>query len=270
MGKASSNKKIARAARAGGGRVSSGQPRSLLFPGVLTLVMVLGLALVVYAREDRQNDDAGGVPQLGDHIHEAIAFNVCGEFLPNLPQFESNIGIHTHGDGVMHIHPFSQLGVGSNATVGRYLKDAEEAGLEVSLSNSKLEYLGDVTEEGETKCEGVDDPIFRVAYWENVQDEASAPTVITGDFTDYRTTTDGGGVTIFYGDKDADIPKPPNAEKLTELGAIDQNPSASTTVPADVSSTTVPADGSSTTVPADGSSTTVPADAASTTSTPAP
>jgi hypothetical protein len=262
MGKASSNKKIARAARAGGGRVSSGQPRSLLFPSVLTLVVVLGLALVVYAREDRQNDDAGGVPRLGDHIHEALAFNVCGEFLPNLPQFESNIGIHTHGDGVMHIHPFSQLGVGSNATLGRYLKDAKEAGLEVSLSNSKLDYLGDVTEEGETECEGVDDPILRLAYWDNVQDEASAPTVISGDFTDYETTTDGGGITVFYGDKDADIPKPPNAEKLTELGAVDQNPNAS--------STTVPADGSSTTVPADASSTTVPADAASTTSTPAP
>ena len=42
MGKASSSKKVARAARAGG-RVSSGQPRSLLFPGVLTLIVVLGI-----------------------------------------------------------------------------------------------------------------------------------------------------------------------------------------------------------------------------------
>ncbi len=88
--------------------MSSGQPRSLLFPGVLILVIVLGLSLVVYARNDRQKDDTSGVLLLGDHIHQAIALNVCGEFLPNLPQFESTIGIHTHADGVIHIHPFSR------------------------------------------------------------------------------------------------------------------------------------------------------------------
>ena len=141
MGKASTNKKVARAARAGG-RVSSGQPRSLLFPGVLTLVVVLGTLLVVFARNDRKDDDMGGVPQLGDHIHMAIAFVVCGEELAALPEFESQVGIHTHGDGVIHIHPFSQLGVGANATLDRYLEDAsEEGGLDVSLSNDTLHYL---------------------------------------------------------------------------------------------------------------------------------
>ena len=53
-----------------------------------------------------------------------------------------------------------------------------------------------------------------MAYWENVQDEASEPEVTTGDFTDIRLTTNGAGITIFYGDPDADIPKPPNAAQL--------------------------------------------------------
>jgi len=221
MGKASSAKKVARAARAGG-RVSSGQPRSLLFPSVLTLVVVLGLALVVYARDDRLNDDLGGVPQISDHIHQALAVNICGEPQADIPEFESPIGIHTHGDGVVHIHPFSQLGVGSNATLERYFKDArDDGGLEVALSNTKLTYLGETYEEGETKCDGVDDPVLRMAYWPNVQDEASEPEITTGDFTDIRLTDDGGGITIFYGDPDADIPKPPNAEDLAELGAAD-------------------------------------------------
>ena len=57
-------------------------------------------------------------------------------------------------------------------------------------------------------------PELRLAYWDDVQDEASEPEVTTGDFTDNRLTKDGGGVTIFYGDPDADIPKPPNAAKL--------------------------------------------------------
>jgi hypothetical protein len=265
MGKASSNKKVARAARAGG-RASSGQPRSLLFPGVLALIIVLGTALVVYARDDRQGDDAGGVPQIGDHIHLSLAFVVCGEGeLADLPEFESTIGIHTHGDGVIHTHPFSALGVGANATLGRYLKDAEtEGGEDVSLSNSKLQYLGQTYEEGETDCEGVDDPQLRMAYWPDVQDEASEPQVTTGGFTDRRLTTDGAGITVFYGDPDADIPKPTKASQLSELGARDANPDpTSTTVPGgdpNATSTTVPGDpnATSTTVVAPTSTTVAP------------
>jgi hypothetical protein len=250
MGKASSNKKVARAARAGG-RVSSGQPRSLLFPGVLALVIVLGTSLVVYARDDRQSDDMGGVPQLGDHIHQAIAFNICGEQQVDLPEFASpQIGIHTHGDGVIHIHPVSQLGVGANATLERYLKSVrDEGGLEVSLSNTELQYLTETATEGETPCEGVDDPELRLAYWPNVQDEASQPSVTTGDFGDKRLTEDGAGLTIYYGDPDADIPKPRNASQLEVLGARD-DPNASTTTAPGATSTSVAGDpGATTTVP---------------------
>jgi hypothetical protein len=267
MGKASSAKKVARAARAGG-RVSSGQPRSLLFPGVLAAVVILGLTLVVYAREDRQNDDLGGVPQLGDHIHQALAINVCGEFLPDLPEFESSIGIHTHGDGVIHIHPFSQLGVGANATLERYFKDAREAGVDISLSSSKLTYLDESYEEGEAECEGVDDPVLRMAYWENVQGEGEDPEVTTGDFTDLRLTTNGGGITIYYGDPDADIPKPPHASQLAELGAADgsQTPDAqgntTTTTPDDETTTSTTAGEPSE------STTTTAGESATTTSTP--
>ncbi|MDQ2649448.1 MAG: hypothetical protein M3Z03_07830 [Actinomycetota bacterium] len=267
MGKASSAKKVARAARAGG-RVSSGQPRSLLFPGIITIVVVLGTALVAYARDDRSKDDMGGVPQLSDHIHQAVAFVACGEFLPDLPEFESPVGIHTHGDGVIHVHPFSQLGVGSNATLDRYLKDArDDGGLDAELTAKRLKYQGETYEEAKTECEGVDDPILRVGYWPNVQDEASKPQVTTGDFTEIRLNEDGAGITVFFGDKDADIPKPPNAQQLTELGARDggQTPDTNgntTTVPADASSTTVAGD-TTTTVggePSATSTTVAPAD----------
>lgn len=222
MGKASSAKKVARAARAGG-RVSSGQPRSLLFPGVLSLVVILGLVLVVYARSDRRSEDLGGVPQLGDHIHQALSVWVCGEeFLPDIPEFESSIGIHTHGDGVIHIHPASQLGVGANATLDRYLKNVRDEGnLDFSVSNSKITYLDTEYEEGTTECEGVDDPQVRMAYWPNVGDDSSEAEITTGDFTDLRLTENGAGVTIYFGDPDAEIPRPPNAKDLARLGAAD-------------------------------------------------
>jgi hypothetical protein len=258
MGKASSSKKVARAARAGG-RVSSGQPRGLLFPGVLALIIVLGVSLVVYARNDRNKDDIGGTPQLEDHIHQAFGVNVCGEWKTDIPEFESPVGIHTHGDGVLHVHPFSQLGVGSNATLGRFFEDASgDGGLDLSLTDSKLVHLGETIEEGTTECEGVTDPVLRMAYWENVQDEASVPEVTTGDFADRRLSENGAGITIFFGDADADIPKPPAGSNLAALGAADGPSSLEDPETAQTTTSTTVA-GSTTTTAAEATTTTTAA-----------
>src|SRR3546814_4835886 len=100
MGKASSAKKVARAARAGG-RTSAREPRSLLFPASLVIVVLLGVSLVVYARAERRAEDLAAFPQLGDHIHTALGVNVCGEFKGPLPEFATQIGIHTHSDGTI-------------------------------------------------------------------------------------------------------------------------------------------------------------------------
>jgi hypothetical protein len=241
MGKASSSKKVARAARAGG-RVSAGQPRSLLFPGVILAIIVLGIGLVTYAYNDRNSEDVGGPPQINeDHFHTAYGVNVCGEWKDPIPTFESAIGIHTHGDGVIHIHPFSELGVGANATLGRFFADAREAAdapQDVSVSDSKLTYLGEKVQEGKTKCKGVTDPVLRMAYWSDVETTDKDPKITTGDFGDLRLNETGGGVTLYYGDKKADIPKPPAAANLNELGAVDSaSASSSTTAPAGSGST---------------------------------
>src|SRR3546814_15880028 len=75
MGKASSAKKVARAARAGG-RTSAREPRSLLFPASLVIVVLLGVSLVVYARAERRAEDLAAFPQLGDPIHPAVRKSV--------------------------------------------------------------------------------------------------------------------------------------------------------------------------------------------------
>src|SRR5918994_1642769 len=112
MGKASSSKKVARAARAGG-RSSAGRQRNLLFPGVIGAIVLLGSALVWYAADERKGD-TDIPPVIGDHWHAAVGIYVCGEWQPDIPEFENTTGIHTHGDGVIHIHPFSQSGAGEN------------------------------------------------------------------------------------------------------------------------------------------------------------
>ena len=261
MGKASSSKKVQRAARAGG-RVSSGQPRSLLFPGIIALIVVLGVSLVFYARDQRLDEDLGGVPQLGDHIHQAFGVNVCGEWLPNIPEFESTVGIHTHGDGVIHIHPFSQLGVGVNATLGRFFEDArEEGGIDVTISDDRLEYLDEDVEEGKTTCEGVDDPQLVLAYWPDASDTEALPELMTGDFNERRLTDNGGAITIWFGDPDAEILKPPTAANLAELGAAD---GASTLEDPETANTTTSVPGETATT-APGETTTTAAGATTTT-----
>jgi hypothetical protein len=163
--------------------------------------------------------------------------------------------------------------VGANATLGRFLKDARDEGkLKVSLSDSKLTYLGQEYKEGKTPCKGVKDPILRLAYWPDVTSDSDAdPQVTTGDFNDFRIDHDGGGITIFYGDRKADIPKPPNSAQLHELGAADQQqtpdtagntttstaPAATSTTAAGETTTTVA--GETTTTAAPGATTTAPA-----------
>lgn len=221
MGKASSSKKVARAARAGG-RTKTGQPRNLTFPGVLALVVILGLSLVVYARNDRLSQDLGGSPQFGDHIHLAFDVYACDDFLPVLPGWESQIGLHTHSDGVIHVHPFSRLGTGANATLGTYFDNGrDEAGLDMALSDDGVTFLGDTFDEATTECDGVENPQLRVAYWDEVTVEGSQPRITTGGFDRLRLDTDGGGITVFFGDPDAEIPKPRSAPDLFRLGAVD-------------------------------------------------
>src|SRR3546814_19801344 len=60
-----------------------------------------------------------------------------------------------------------------------------------------------------------------MAYWSNVQDESVEPEVTSGGFEDIRLTDNGAGLTIYYGDPGADIPKPDHYKELDALGAAD-------------------------------------------------
>ncbi|MGH2685267.1 MAG: hypothetical protein ACRDJP_07365, partial [Actinomycetota bacterium] len=106
MGKASSSKKVARAARAGGGRRAS-QQRNLVFPGAIAIIGILGVLLIAFARgEDAA--DADVPPRINEHWHAAYGVNICGDWdQPLVDTQNDRLGIHTHEDGIIHIHPFS-------------------------------------------------------------------------------------------------------------------------------------------------------------------
>jgi hypothetical protein len=249
MGKASSSKKVARAARAGG-RTAGNKQRNLLFPGVIGAIMVLGVALVAFAANDRKSE-TDVPPVLGDHWHAAVGFYICDQFEPDIAEFESRVGIHTHGDGVIHIHPSSAAGAGENATLGTFLEGAG-----VTLTDTELT-MGDKSwTEGDQKC-GDEDGELVVAQWKDVQSSDEKPALIRRDFDSIRFREDGEGYTIAFVPEDTtDIPKPPSAAQLQALGAAD-DPSATTSTSAGATDTTAP--GATTTVPTTAPATTAPA-----------
>jgi hypothetical protein len=107
---------------------------SAWFYSTLAVVVAAGVTLVVVSLHSSSSsagvppqpgDPTTGVP--GDHWHTAFGVNVCGQWLPNPPTFETaadnpnvRVGIHTHGDGYIHIHPFTPSEGGHHATVGRF------------------------------------------------------------------------------------------------------------------------------------------------------
>jgi hypothetical protein len=256
MGKASSSKKVARAARAGGRRSAGQRQRDLLFPSVIGVIVLLGVGLIAFAANDRKSETATAPAVNKDHWHAAFGVDICGKFQPAPPEFESPIGIHTHGDGVIHIHPFTSGGSGKNATLGHFLEGTDPP---ISLSDDELKIGKKSWKVGEQKCGGKDAELI-LAQWKNVQSTKEKPTLIRRDFNDTRFLEDGEGYTIaFVKEGTTDIPKPESAATLAQLGAADAG-GAATSLPAGQTPSTT-AGGESPGTTAAGAATTAPSSA---------
>ncbi|MDZ7734171.1 MAG: hypothetical protein U5R31_14860 [Acidimicrobiia bacterium] len=81
--------------------------------------------------------ERGPGPRVGeDHWHSAYGIWVCDRFIDPLSDLHGDaLGIHTHDDGLIHMHPTSQRAAGSNATLGVF---AQEVGVEFSESGFSL------------------------------------------------------------------------------------------------------------------------------------
>ncbi len=58
-------------------------------------------------------------PAEGSHWHAQYEISICGETLPDYPA-SPDLGIHTHGDGLIHIHPHTQEAARENANLARF------------------------------------------------------------------------------------------------------------------------------------------------------
>jgi len=129
MGKASSSKKVARAAGTGGGRTTRGKT-PVLWYGTLVVVLLAGVGLTAFSRQqrlDKLNSPASKeAPKANvDHWHTALGVYVCDHWLAPVTDQTDPVGIHTHGDGIIHVHPFVASAAGSRATLQRFAEVAK-------------------------------------------------------------------------------------------------------------------------------------------------
>ncbi|MEO8456947.1 MAG: hypothetical protein ABI559_03955 [Chloroflexota bacterium] len=66
--------------------------------------------------------DAGSTPLIGvDHWHASYAIYIGDDRQPNAPTWEG-VGIHTHGDGIIHMHPFTPAEQGRGAALNKWFE----------------------------------------------------------------------------------------------------------------------------------------------------
>lgn len=152
--------------------------------------------------DDSLSDEEG--PTLEDHWHTAFGVYVCGEFLPGRDNGRDPVGIHTHGDGLIHVHPFTKAATGADADLDLFFRSRGDR-----LDDSVLRWERDEWSEGTTTCNG-------------------APGEVVVATPNGRVTTDVGEVRLldcswvtiaFVGEGDA-VPRPPSADEFGGLSDV--------------------------------------------------
>ena len=234
MASSSSAKKVARvAAKSGSGKpagASSGSGRNWMFGIGIVLIIALGAGVVAMARSENEGLGSNTTPpkanlQNGDpfdHWHAAFAVEVCGTQLDPVPQKEPDVqGIHTHGDGLIHIHPFTERVAGPGATLGVFF---DQVGIQVT-DDGFTDQTGRTFRAGETTCGGEPTELV-LLWWRDARSAADTPPdeVITSGFADVRFTEDGAAYTLALRAVGGTSPAPSSAAEIAELGAVDGTP----------------------------------------------
>ncbi len=106
----------------------------VVLPGAVAIGIVAALVATVLTPSGVDEGETRGAPRIGlDHWHATYQVFICGERQPNFPFWEG--GVHTHDDGVIHIHPFVPSEEGDGA---RLVKFFEYGGGKLSQSEIRL------------------------------------------------------------------------------------------------------------------------------------
>ena len=182
------------------------------FPVMVALVVVLGALLVFWARTDRE---ATSAPRVGDHWHSAYDVYVCDTFRSKIVLETDPNGIHSHGDGLIHIHPFNKLASGRDAVLGEFF----------AAFGGFIDDQSFMLDTGETVVEGFDcggEPaVLKVARFD-ADDLSREPEILTEDLANLRLLKNREAFTIAMVPESVDPPAP-RPERLSFLDTVDPN-----------------------------------------------
>ena len=235
-----------------------------VFPMTMAVVILLGLGLVVYARQSAPSSSTP--PTVNDHWHISYGIYACDQQLKDLAGTKEDpvdplytkYGVHSHADGVIHWHP-QALASGRRAKLGVFLKVYG-----VKVSTTGIDFPADQNDGkdytvAKDKCKDKSgklvDAQVSVIVWDQYDKPDTKKKYIT-DFDNIRVTKDGMAMMIAYTAPGVDVPMPASATNLPELGAADAGGATTTTV-AGATATTVK--GATTTTAAGSTATTIPA-----------
>jgi hypothetical protein len=236
MGKASSSKKVARAAGIGGRGYRRRTPWSYF--GIIVLIVVLGVGGTVFSRHQRDQQIAAagtqGALTVGTLNYEAYAVYECGKFVapvktpapdPDGITAWTPSGVRPATDGgVIEIAPTSKTVAGKNATLGKF---AQAVGMK--LNAAELQTPGGHLYQAGDTCEGKPGYVY-VAQFANAQQSVGGK-VSKLNPVDIPLKA-GGIITIAFvpASDQSKIPAP-NPDVDTELTAAESQQAGTTTTP---------------------------------------
>jgi hypothetical protein len=125
VAKSTSGKWVSRVGATGGGKTYT-KARPSSFYAVVVLIIVVGLALVVYSRYEYQHPLKKVVvePAIGTTQFAALSIQDCGVSLPYLPVDPTTKGgFIVESDDVIQVSPVSAADAGNNATVKTFASE---------------------------------------------------------------------------------------------------------------------------------------------------
>ena len=177
-------------------------PGSALRRAATAVALVLVAVLVPVSASSAQGEG----PKIGDHWHLAFGVWNCGTWEPPVTPGDDPLGIHTHGDGLIHVHPFEAAAAGKNAVLGRFLAVSQATLTSSSLALPTKKLIAGGTCQGKRA-------VVRTLTWSSKA--VKVPTVVSGD-ANKVPLRDEEIIVIAYGPSDAKVGLPPSVAELED------------------------------------------------------
>lgn len=152
-------------------------------------------------------------PDVGAHWHSAYGIFICDSFADPIADESDPEGLHSHSDGVIHIHPFFPSAANENATMGKFF---EAVG--ITLTDE-----GFITDAGslEEGYECADGPAeFKVARW-SLSGLEEDPAIVETGIAGIRFVEDLEVFTLALVSAGTELTPPPWIGNLGRISDVD-------------------------------------------------